>query len=72
MARQNRASNKLMACRIVTLLIIAFLLVKLHIVTDSTSGSRLGLYIFALIVALPVTMLLDKFIVRFFETGSLK
>ncbi len=69
MSKRKRVSSKLMAYRIVTLMIIAFLFVQLGIVTDSMSSSRLGLYTFAVIIALPVTMLLDKYIVRFVKNG---
>lgn len=72
MAKKDTDNNKLIAYRLIVLGSIAFLLVQLHIVTDSMSGSRLGLYIFALIIALPITMLLDKFIVAFVKNGSLK
>lgn len=69
---QEKASSKLMFYRLATLVVIAFLLVQFNIVTDSNSSTDLSLYVFALIISLPVTMLLDKFIVRFAKTGSLK
>jgi hypothetical protein len=72
MAQNNKANSKLMIYRLVVLAIVAFLLVQLNIVTDTTSGSKIGLYVIAFIIALPVTMLLDKFIVRFAKTGSFK
>jgi hypothetical protein len=68
----NRTGSKLIIYRLIALAIIAFLLVQLNIVTDSMSGSDFSLYIFALILALPITMLLDRYIVKFARKGSLK
>lgn len=70
--KNNDYKNKLMLFRIISLVIIAFLLVKFNIISDSTRADGPSLYIFALIVALPITMLLDKYTVRFAKTGSLK
>jgi hypothetical protein len=64
--------NKLMIFRIITLLAIAFLLVQFNIVSDTNRAHNISLYLFALILALPITMLLDKYIVNFAKTGSLK
>jgi len=58
--------NKLMVYRILALLVIAYILVWSGIVDDANDANKgVGLYIFALIIALPITMLLDKYIVRF-------
>jgi hypothetical protein len=61
-----------MIYRVVTIAVIAFLLVQLNIVSDTMSGSDFGLYIFAAFIALPISMLVDKYIIRFARTGSLK
>ncbi len=67
MAKKNTENGKLIALRLVLLIGLALLLVKLEIVTDTMSGSILGLYIFSLLLALPLTMVLDKYIVRFLK-----
>lgn len=57
--------NKLVFYRIAVLVLIAFLLVRFDIVNNINGSRDVGLYISALIIALPVTMLLDKYLVRF-------
>ncbi len=69
---KTRQDNKLMLLRVLVLAIIAYLLVKLNIVNDGNSSNNINQYIFALIMALPITMLLDKYIVQFSKNGSLK
>ncbi len=69
---KTRQDNKLMLLRVLVLAIIAYLLVKLNIVNDGNSSNNINQYIFALIMALPITMLLDKYIVQFSKNGPLK
>ena len=66
----NNIRNKLITYRILALIIIAFLLVRLNIVNDTNRSHDITLYIFAIIIALPITMLLDKHIIRFAKTSS--
>ena len=55
MAKQKKASTELMAARVVTWAVIAYALVLLNIATN---------YVVGLLFALPITMLLDKYIVK--------
>jgi hypothetical protein len=57
--------NKLIIYRIVVLSLVAYLLVHFDIVNNSNSKKDIGVYIFALIVSLPITMILDKYLIRF-------
>ncbi len=63
--KTDSLKGKLIFYRLVVLCTIAFLLIYFEIVNDSDGSKHLSLYIFALIVALPLTMLIDKYIVKF-------
>lgn len=57
--------NKLIMLRVVAVILVAFLLVKFRIVTNTMPSSNgLGLYIFALIISLPVVALFDKYLIK--------
>jgi len=63
--KSDSLKSKLIVYRVVALGLFAFLLVHFDIV-NNTNGSRdARVYFFATIVSLPLTMLLDKYIVRF-------
>jgi hypothetical protein len=56
--------NKLIIYRLLLLVLIAFLLIQFNIVNNTNGTRDIGLYIFALIISLPITMLLDKYLVK--------
>ena len=57
--------NKLVIFRLIVLGLIAYLLVHFDIVNNTNGRKDAGVYILGVIVSLPLTMLLDKYIVRF-------
>jgi hypothetical protein len=54
-----------MIYRVIVLGLIAFLLVHFDIVNNANDSRDAGVWILAVIVSLPLTMLLDKYIVKF-------
>jgi hypothetical protein len=58
---------RLMIYRVIVIGLVAFLLVHFDIVNNTNGLRDAGVWILAVIVSLPITMLLDKYIVKFAE-----